>query len=115
MNATLAKHWYTGLIAVLAALYAWIGLAAGGIDVVLGLAGAALILLGLALKARSPSAAAILLAAGALPLAVHTWWSVITPLLALLVITLGWFAVGRRRRHSDDVDDVGVANRVVDA
>jgi hypothetical protein len=100
MNATLGKHWYTGLIAALAALYAWIGLAANGIDVVLGLAGAALILLGLALKARSPAAAAILLVAGALPLAVHTWWSVITPLLALLVITLGWFAIGRRQRHA---------------
>jgi hypothetical protein len=96
MNATIGKHWYTGLIAILAALYVWIGLASGGIDAVLGLAGAALILLGLALTARSPGAAAILLAAGALPLAVHTWWSVITPLLALLVLALGWLAIGRR-------------------
>ena len=33
----------------------------------------------------------------ALPFAVITWWSVITPLLAILVIAIGWPALARPR------------------
>jgi hypothetical protein len=93
MNHTLRKHWNTALIAILAGLYAWIGLSTYGLDQILGLAGAALILTALTLKARSRATTLILLVIGALPLAIHTWWSVITPLLAILVITLGWLAI----------------------
>jgi hypothetical protein len=93
MNHTLRRTWHTALIAISAALYAWVGLAAPGVDRVLGLTGAVLILTALALMARSRATAGALLVIGALPLAIHTWWSLITPLLALLVITLGWSAI----------------------
>jgi hypothetical protein len=31
-----------------------------------------------------------------LPFAALTWWSVITPLLAILILTIGWAALNRR-------------------
>jgi hypothetical protein len=47
-----------------------------------------------------PVASALLLA-DAPPLPVTTWWSVITPVLAVLALTLGWLTIRRaapRRR-----------------
>jgi len=44
----------------------------------------------------------VLLAVGALPLAVTTWWSIVTPLLAALAMLLGWFAIRNLSRPRDD-------------
>ena len=82
--------WRILLVVVIAGLYAWVGLSAHGLDRVLGLAGAALIVVALAVVDRSRPAAAALLVLGALPLAVTTWWSLATPLLAALCFALGW-------------------------
>jgi hypothetical protein len=82
--------WRVGLVLVIVALYAWVGLSAHGLDRVLGLAGAALIVAAVAVGGRSRRAAAALLLLGALPLAVATWWSLATPLLAVLCVILGW-------------------------
>ena len=90
MTGTLHRTWRIGLVVVLAALYAWVGISAHGIDRILGLAGALLILGALAVTPRSRAVAAVLLLLGALPLAVTTWWSVATPLLAVLCLLLGW-------------------------
>ena len=64
--------------------------AANGIDRIRGLPGALLILGALAVTPRSRAVAAVLLFLGALPLAVSTWWSAATPLLAVLCLLLGW-------------------------
>ena len=82
--------WRIGLVVVTAALYAWIGLSAHGLDRVLGLSGAVLIIAALAATGRSRSAAVALLLLGTLPLAVTTWWSLATPLLAALCVVLAW-------------------------
>jgi hypothetical protein len=87
--------WRIGLVVVTAALYGWIGLSAHGLDRVLGLGGAVLIVASLIVTAlaaagRSRPAAVALLLLGALPLAVTTWWSLATPLLAVLCVVLAW-------------------------
>ncbi len=82
--------WRIGLVLVIAVLYAWIGFSAHGLDRVLGLVGAVLIVGAVAAADRSRSAAIALLLLGTLPLAVVTWWSLATPLLAVLCIVLCW-------------------------
>ena len=88
MTGTLHRTWRIGLVA--AALYAWVGISAHGIDRILGLPAALLILAALAVTPRSRAVAAVLLLLGALPLAVSTWWSAATPLLAVLCLLPGW-------------------------
>ena len=39
------------------------------------------------------TAAITLLLIGALPLAISTWWSIATPVLAILAVVLGWMAI----------------------
>ncbi|MFI6408670.1 hypothetical protein [Streptomyces sp. NPDC050548] len=93
MNETLRRTWPAVLVAVVALLYMWIGLTAHGWDRILGLAGGPVLLAALAAAHRSVPGAMALLAAGSLPLAVTTWWSIATPLLAVLALLLGWFAI----------------------
>ncbi|WP_329347863.1 hypothetical protein OG226_03610 [Streptomyces sp. NBC_01261] len=50
--------------------------------------------------------AMVVLAAGALPLAVITWWSIATPVLAVLVLLLGWFAIRNLGRPQRDTVSV---------
>ena len=95
MNRTSQRRWLRTLTVVIAVLYAWVGLAANGRDRTLGLVGAAAILAALAIGARSRPAAVALLILGALPLAVLTWWSIATPVLAALCLVLGWPRSGR--------------------
>jgi len=49
VNSTLLRTWRFGLVVVIALLYAWVGLAADGVDRVLGLGGALLIVAALVL------------------------------------------------------------------
>jgi len=93
MNHTVRIWWTTALTATLAALYGWIGLAGHGLIRVLGIAGALLILAALLATRRSRPIALVMLAVGALPLAVAAWWSIVAPLAGLLVLLLGWAAV----------------------
>lgn len=93
MNSTPRTWWAYGLTVALAALYAWIGLAGHGLDRILGIAGALLIVAALATARWSRPAAAVLLAVGALPLAVAAWWSIVAPLIGLLALLLGWTAI----------------------
>jgi hypothetical protein len=96
MNETSRRNWPIVLVAIVALLYVWVGTAAHGLDQVLGLAGGLAILAAVAVARRSRAAAIALLVVGALPLAVVTWWSIATPVLAVL-------ALGRRDRR-DPVD-----------
>lgn len=93
MNETLRRTWPAALTAVTALLHAWIGLAAEGWEQILGMAGGLVILVAVATAQRPRTAATVLLVAGALPLAVATWWGIVTPLLAVLALVLGWFAI----------------------
>lgn len=102
MNETLRRTWPAVLVAVVAALYVWIGTAAHGWDRILGLAGGLIVLAALVAARRSMPGAMVLLAVGALPLAVTTWWSIATPVLAVLVLLLGWFAIRGLGRPRDD-------------
>jgi hypothetical protein len=91
MNDTVRRTWPAIGVAVLALCYLWIGATAHGWDRVLGLAGGTLILAAVAVAAahRCESAAYPLLLTGALPLAIVTWWSIATPVLAIVVLLLG--------------------------
>jgi hypothetical protein len=105
MNETLRRFWPVALVGVLAVLYLWIGLAAHGVDQILAIAGAVVILGALVVAYRSRWAAVVLLAVGALPLAASTWWSIATPVLAVLTLLVGWFAIdnliNRRRAPTE--------------
>jgi len=97
MNDTVRRTWPAIGVAVLALFYLWIGFAAHGWDRILGLAGGVLIVVAVAIARRSVSAAYTLLVLGALPLAIVTWWSIATPVLAIVVLLLGWIAVRHLR------------------
>jgi hypothetical protein len=97
MNETLHRTWPGALLAVLGLLHLWIGLAAHGWDRLFGIVGGVLILAAAEAIRRSATAAAVLLLTGSLPLAVATWWSIVTPGLAILTLLMGWLAVRRTR------------------
>lgn len=86
------------LTAVLAMLYLYVGISSGGAEMAAGLIGAVLILLALPDLGLSRWIRESLLVAGALPLAVMTWWSLVTAILAILVIVIGSLAVGGGRK-----------------
>lgn len=88
--ATISRNWMYLLITVLAAFYILLGATAlGGIGALGILGGIATITL-IATSARIPKRIAVLaLIAAMTPFAVLTWWSVVTPLLAILVLAFG--------------------------
>ena len=93
--------WRIALTVVVALLYVWVGSASDGVDRIAGLLGAAAILASIAVAGRSRSGAIVLLL-GALPLAVLSWWSVATPVLAGLALVLGWPRSPCRTRAGGD-------------
>ena len=91
---TVQRGWLGALTAILAALYVVLGATSLGIAGALGVLGGTAILISLAVSSRMPPRARqIVLIVAALPFAVATWWSVVTPLLAILVIAIGWPAL----------------------
>ena len=99
MNETVRRVWPVVLVGVVALLYLWVGVAASGWDRVFGLAGGLLILVAVAVARRSFTAAIVLLLIGSLPLAVVTWWSIVTPVLAILALVLGFAAIRNVSRY----------------
>ena len=93
---TLSAHWLAGLTAVLAAFYIFLGATALGLAGALGILGGVAILATLAASSRLSHRTRLLaLCAAAAPFAALTWWSVVTPLLAVLLITIGTLSVTR--------------------
>ena len=92
-------HWLNGLVAFLGGYYVFLGADAlpKGAGV-LGILGGLAIWAALAATRRFHRAGLGLLWAGALPFAILTWWSVITPLIAILILTIGPAAT--RARHA---------------
>lgn len=87
------------LTALLGVMYAWIGFSAHGAERIAALAGAVLVVSTIATTRWSRAAAIGLLLVGTVPLAVLTWWSVATPVLAVVTIAVGWPA--RRAQAAD--------------
>jgi hypothetical protein len=93
---TISSHWLAALTVVLGASYIFLGATALGVAGMLGIGGGITILAIVALSSRMPTrVASLVLVAAALPFAVLTWWSIVTPLLAILVVAIGSFALRR--------------------
>lgn len=90
---------YQILLAAIGLLYGWVGIASTGIASVLALTGGAAIIAAAVLAGRRLLAAGLLLV-GVLPLAIVTWWSIATPLLACVALLLAIPVIGRR--HSPE-------------
>jgi hypothetical protein len=94
MIATIQRQWWVGLTSVLGIYYLVIGVTAGGAIAIVAILGAMLMVSALALRTHSSLAASVLLVIGALPLGILTWWSLITPILAVLALICGGLAIG---------------------
>jgi uncharacterized membrane protein YozB (DUF420 family) len=93
---TISRRWLEVLTVVLGTFYIFLGATALGVAGLLGIVGGIMILAVVATSPRiPPRIAPIVLVAAALPFAVLTWWSIVTPLLAILVVAIGWFALRR--------------------
>lgn len=93
-------RWRIGLTAVLGGYYVFLGAgalpkAAGFVGIFSGLA----IWLALRVAPRSHRLAVGMLVVGALAFAFVTWWSVVTPIIAILVLTIGRGALRPRDAH----------------
>jgi hypothetical protein len=107
LRATLDRNWRAILAGVLALFYVFLGATA------LGLAGLAAILGGLAVLAvlafrtrLAPALGLALLAVATVPFALLVWWSVVVPLIGILLIATGWTAL--RSQHTGQ-QSTGVA------
>jgi hypothetical protein len=93
MTDAARRNWLMALEVALAALYLYVGVAAHGLARWLALGGGTLIIAALIAGWRSRPVARPLLLIGALPVAVVTWWSIVTPMLGVLAVVIGWMAV----------------------
>ena len=99
---SLERHWLGMLTGGLAALYIVLGAVALGFAGALGILGGLLIVAALVAAARGAGrVGTALLVLGAVPFAVITWWSVVTPLMAVLVLVIGGLTMATDLRHED--------------
>jgi len=92
--ATIQRLWWVGLTGVLGLFYLAIGVTVGGATGIVAILGAVLVIAALALRTNSKRAAVALLMIGTLPLGIFTWWSLITPVVAMLALICGGLAIG---------------------
>jgi hypothetical protein len=88
-RSVLRAQWARVLVVVLAAVYLTFGIVAGGGVGLLGVAGAGLACVAVALHRRSRLVAGVVLVLAAVPFAVMTAWTVVTPLTAVLLLAIG--------------------------
>ncbi len=89
------------------AYFVFLGATALGLAGVVGIIGGMLIWVTGRVALRWPRAAYAVLACGALPFATMTWWSVVTPMIAVLTLAIGGSVIrhavpardGAARRH----------------
>jgi hypothetical protein len=98
MQTRVEHVWLDGLTVVLGLSYAVMGLAVGGFSGRLGILGGILIVAALVVGRRAAWLGMALLALGAVPFAMSTWWSLVTPLTALLALLLGGIVIARERQ-----------------
>ncbi len=84
-----ADHWRAALLIICGACFVLLGASAPGLTAPLGILSGALVLSVPRLASRSPRAAWAALLAGTLPFAAATWWSAVTPLVAVIAIVIG--------------------------
>lgn len=89
------RRWLAGLVVACGAFYIFLGVTALGPAGLLGVLGGLLVWTAVALVPHARRSAAVLLVVGALPFAAATWWSVVTPFVAVLIVALGGLAVAR--------------------
>lgn len=86
----IAASWTRGLVAVLGVLLAALGVAAHGSNAVLAISGGGLVIATAVWMRRFPVVVTIPgLVVAVAPFAVATWWSIVTPLIAVLTISIG--------------------------
>jgi len=83
------QRWRVALLVVCGAYYVVLGATALGLAGVLGILGGALLWVVPAAAKHSHRIAYAVLLAGALPFAAASWWSVVTPLIAILALWFG--------------------------
>lgn len=88
-SAVIRANWAPALVGVLALVYLTFGVIAGGGTGLLGIAAAGMACAALAVRRRSRAAATIGLVVAAVPFALTTAWTVVTPLTALLILAIG--------------------------
>jgi hypothetical protein len=95
--ATIGRNWLSSLTFVLGGFYVFLGATALGAAGTLGIIGGTVIAAVVATSAHIPlRVGRIVLAAAALPFALLTWWSIVTPLLAILIVVIGSSALRHR-------------------
>ena len=97
-RAALGRNWLSVLLLVLAGDYLFLGVVAWGSAGLLGLGAGVVIGVALFARTRAPLVSRLLFLACGIPFAALTWWSVVTPILALLTAVLGWLVTHPRIR-----------------
>jgi hypothetical protein len=92
------RHALEGLLVILGGLYVYVGAYETGRTQFAGILGGLLIGAAAFVGSRSRLIAAALLLLGALPVAIATWWSIVTPLMAVLTLLLGGIILIRQPR-----------------
>jgi hypothetical protein len=87
------RRWRSGLLVACGACYVFLGATALGIAGGLGVLGGVSIWAAARIAPRTPPVAYALLLAGALPFAATTWWSLATPVLAVVTVVIGFDAI----------------------
>ncbi|HEY4844358.1 MAG TPA: hypothetical protein VII89_01565 [Candidatus Dormibacteraeota bacterium] len=90
-----------GLLVILGGLYVYVGVYEIGVARFAGILGGLIIVAATVVGRRSRPIAGSLLLVGTLPLAIATWWSVVTPLVAVLALLLGGNILFTQPRASD--------------
>jgi len=90
------RNWLRVLTVILGGLYIYAAIHESGVLRLTGLVGGVLIVIAPFAGIRSRLLGGGLLMMGALPFAILTWWSIVTPLIAACALLLGGIAVGRR-------------------
>lgn len=89
------RHWRNALLALCGAYYILLGATALGVVGAVGILGGLLVWTAIGVAPHSHRAARILLVVGALPFALLTWWSAVTPLIAIVTLEIGHRVVRR--------------------
>ena len=111
MRGSIARHWLAGLTVVLGVYYVFLGSVALGPAGTLGILGGLLIMIAVLVPARGSTRLVVsLLVVGALPFAILTWWSVVTPLIGVLALAIGGVALAGERRGARGAEGGSLAH-----
>jgi hypothetical protein len=89
-----------GLLVILGGLYVYVGIYETGFPRLTGILGGLIIAVSAVIGIRSRLIAGGLLLLGTIPLAVASWWSIVTPVIAVLALLLGGIILSRKPAHS---------------